>query len=187
MMRQCDFLALAGAVPLVSAGVTHWPAKRPSYTASRAGRTGMAGRYHSGPGRKHIWRNGSRGRRGGRRRLWCSLWVGRPGSYNVLYRFTGGADGGFPASGVLRDSAGNLYGTTNGGGLPGCTAGCGVVYNWTPPDKKPYCTAPRGADGDDPYAGLTADSAGNLNGTTPWGGKGNGTSGGGVVFKISGQ
>jgi uncharacterized repeat protein (TIGR03803 family) len=42
----------------------------------------------------------------------------------VLYNFTGGADGGFPLGGLIRDSAGNLYGTTNGGGA----SGAGVVF-----------------------------------------------------------
>ena len=46
------------------------------------------------------------------------------GHETVLYSFTGGADGGSPQAGVIRDSAGNLYGTTVGGG----TAGWGVVY-----------------------------------------------------------
>jgi len=34
----------------------------------------------------------------------------------VLYQFTGGADGANPETGVILDSAGNLYGTTNFGG-----------------------------------------------------------------------
>jgi uncharacterized repeat protein (TIGR03803 family) len=42
----------------------------------------------------------------------------------VLYSFTGGADGGLPQAGVIRDPAGNLYGTTAIGG----TAGWGVVF-----------------------------------------------------------
>ena len=37
-------------------------------------------------------------------------------NYTVLYSFTGGADGSEPIAGVIRDSAGNLYGTTNAGG-----------------------------------------------------------------------
>jgi uncharacterized repeat protein (TIGR03803 family) len=44
--------------------------------------------------------------------------------YTVLHYFTGGADGGLPVGGVIRDSAGNLYGATNRGG----TLGYGVVY-----------------------------------------------------------
>src|SRR2546427_9971945 len=34
----------------------------------------------------------------------------------LLYSFTGGADGANPAGAVIRDAAGNLYGTTIGGG-----------------------------------------------------------------------
>jgi uncharacterized repeat protein (TIGR03803 family) len=41
------------------------------------------------------------------------------GSYTVLYRFTGYADGGLPRSGVIRDSSGNLYGTASTGGDSG--------------------------------------------------------------------
>jgi hypothetical protein len=35
----------------------------------------------------------------------------------VLYSFTGGADGANPQAGLIRDSAGNLYGTTVAGGI----------------------------------------------------------------------
>ena len=34
------------------------------------------------------------------------------GQETVLHSFTGGPDGNFPAAGLLRDSTGNLYGTT---------------------------------------------------------------------------
>ncbi|MGC9946549.1 MAG: hypothetical protein ABSF64_09300 [Bryobacteraceae bacterium] len=34
------------------------------------------------------------------------------GQETVLYTFTGGIDGGYPYAGVIRDAAGNLYGTT---------------------------------------------------------------------------
>ena len=39
------------------------------------------------------------------------------GNENVLYRFTGGADGSYPISGLTLDAAGNLYGTTSGAGI----------------------------------------------------------------------
>jgi len=45
----------------------------------------------------------------------------------VLYSFTGGGDGGYPESGVARDSAGNLYGVTFSGGR-----GYGVAYSLLP-------------------------------------------------------
>jgi len=57
---------------------------------------------------------------------------------SVLYAFTGGADGGEPESNLLFDSAGNIYGMTEGGGnTSDCTgnfsgAGCGVVFELTP-------------------------------------------------------
>jgi uncharacterized repeat protein (TIGR03803 family) len=38
------------------------------------------------------------------------------GNEAVLYSFTGGADGAQPEAGVIRDAAGNLYGTTEAGG-----------------------------------------------------------------------
>ncbi len=44
-------------------------------------------------------------------------------SYRVIYNFTGGGDGGSPSTGLVIDAAGNLYGTTGGGGpLGGGTA-----------------------------------------------------------------
>jgi len=46
------------------------------------------------------------------------------GNETVLHSFTGGADGGTPRAGVIRDSAGSLYGTARDGG----TANAGVVF-----------------------------------------------------------
>ena len=37
-------------------------------------------------------------------------------TFTVLYNFTGGSDGGSPYAGLVRDAAGNLYGTTSVGG-----------------------------------------------------------------------
>src|SRR5580700_2483883 len=50
------------------------------------------------------------------------------GKETVLYSFTGGLDGAYPTSAVVRDSAGNLYGTANLGGV----ANEGVVYKVDP-------------------------------------------------------
>ena len=47
-------------------------------------------------------------------------------THTLLYSFTGGADGDQIYSGVVLDSAGNLYGTAAGGGTGG------VVYEVTP-------------------------------------------------------
>ena len=93
--------------------------------------------------------------------------VGPTGTETVLYSFTGGVDGRYPYAGVIRDSAGSLYGTTNQGG----TAGYGVVYKL---DTAGHYTVlysfTGGADGRTPYAGVIRDSAGNLYGTTYEGG-----------------
>jgi uncharacterized repeat protein (TIGR03803 family) len=64
------------------------------------------------------------------------------GRETVLYSFTGFADGSEPTAGVIRDSAGNLYGTTSGGGA----AGAGVVYKLSPgtaTPPSPPAAAPR--------------------------------------------
>ncbi len=47
------------------------------------------------------------------------------GHETVLYNFIGGADGLYPEANVIRDAAGNLYGTTNQGGG---AASAGVVF-----------------------------------------------------------
>jgi len=49
----------------------------------------------------------------------------------VLHRFTGGSDGSFPLSQLVLDSAGNLYGTTNLGGVS-TNGGYGVIFEITP-------------------------------------------------------
>jgi len=87
--------------------------------------------------------------------------------YTVLYNFTGGADGGAPSGGVILDSAGNLYGTTQGGG----TGGCGVAYKL---DSAGNYTVlynfAGGVDGRFPQGGVVRSPAGNLIGTTSQGG-----------------
>jgi len=53
-------------------------------------------------------------------------------TYDQLYSFKGSPDGAFPYSGVIRDSKGNLYGTSPGGGIATFECGklelCGVVF-----------------------------------------------------------
>ena len=110
------------------------------------------------------------------------------GAYTVLYRFTGQADGGDPFSGVVGDAAGNLYGVTMDGGSESCFNGCGVVYQVTPSGQETVLYSfTGGADGQNPYDPLVRDAAGNLYGTTPYGGNGGfgavSFSGGGVVVQ----
>jgi uncharacterized repeat protein (TIGR03803 family) len=103
------------------------------------------------------------------------------GHETVLYAFTGGADGGAPYAGVISDSAGNLYGTASGGGA----AGWGVVYKLdTAGQETVLYSFKGGADGGKPYAGVISDSAGNLYGTTLYGGVYSGVAGFGVVYKL---
>ncbi len=52
-------------------------------------------------------------------------------TYTTLYYFTGDNDGYWPASNVVMDASGNLYGTTFGGGPYG-DGGYGVVWELTP-------------------------------------------------------
>jgi uncharacterized repeat protein (TIGR03803 family) len=107
------------------------------------------------------------------------------GTETVLYSFTGGADGASPSAGLIQDAAGNLYGTTSGGGAAStCNppSGCGVVFKLNPisgTEKVLYRF--KGADGAYPLAGLVRDTAGNLYGTTNGGGAHNL----GVVFKLN--
>ena len=99
------------------------------------------------------------------------------GHQTVLYSFSGGTDGGFPAAGVIRDSAGNLYGTTVNGGA----AGYGTVYMLDAAGQETVLYSfTGGTDGGFPYSGLMRDAAGNLYGTTT----SRGTAGGGVVYKL---
>ncbi len=103
-----------------------------------------------------------------------------PWTETVLYRFTGGADGGNPYSPVILDAAGNVYGTTQSGGA----ANLGTAFEvspsgsgWTETVLYSFTGIP---DGSQPESGLLLDSAGNLYGTTADGGADNS----GTVFQL---
>jgi len=102
----------------------------------------------------------------------------RSGNETVLYTFSGGADGGYPLAGLMRDPSGNFYGTTNGGGA----SSAGVVFKLdTSGDETVLYSFTGGADGGYPLLVVLArDSTGDLYGTTGSGG----TANQGVVFKI---
>jgi uncharacterized repeat protein (TIGR03803 family) len=94
------------------------------------------------------------------------------GGETVLHGFKGGKDGSGPQGFLVRDTAGNLYGTTTAGG----TYGWGTVFEITGTKETVLYSFGGNGDGASPQAGLTMDTAGNLYGTTSAGGsKGNGT------------
>jgi uncharacterized repeat protein (TIGR03803 family) len=115
------------------------------------------------------------------------------GTKTELYKFKGPpSDGYIPAGNLIMDSSGNLYGTTQGGGRAGCFAdyGCGVVFKLAPDGAETMLHVFKGGkdDGANPLGGLILDSAGNLYGTTEFGGSSNacnGAVGCGTVFKIA--
>jgi uncharacterized repeat protein (TIGR03803 family) len=101
------------------------------------------------------------------------------GNESVLYAFgTAAKDGSDPSAGLIQDSAGNLYGTTIGGGAHGQ----GTVYRIDPAGKETilYSFGATVTDGSGPTCSLILDNSGNLYGTTPSGG----ANGSGTVFKV---
>jgi uncharacterized repeat protein (TIGR03803 family) len=111
------------------------------------------------------------------------------GTYAVLYRFcqqSGCADGYWPSADLTIDAAGNLYGTTFGGGAYGTYNG-GVVFKLAPDGTytvlHTFCSQSGCVDGSNPVASLSMDAAGNLYGTASGGGTG--TIPGGVVFELT--
>lgn len=107
----------------------------------------------------------------------------------VLHSFTGGADGGLPAAGVIFDQVGNLYGTTDYGGNLACNPGygCGTVFQLTPSGsgwmEKVLYTFQGASDGASPLGGLIFDSLGNLYGSTSY--NAFDFLGGGTVFELT--
>jgi len=119
----------------------------------------------------------------------------------VLYSFQGIPDGDQPVGAVVFDAAGNLYGATTLGGADTCPgiAQCGIVYKLQPPAKKggPWSETElyifkgqKFNDGETPVGGVIFDTAGNLYGTTAYGGSGGcillgGVVGCGTVYKMT--
>jgi hypothetical protein len=119
----------------------------------------------------------------------------------ILYSFQGVSDGAIPTGAVVFDKAGNLYGATQDGGSSSCDGPgqCGTVYQLAPPATKGgawtetvlYIFKGHAQnDGATPEGGLVIDQAGNLYGTTGYGGSGpctllGGAVGCGTVYEIS--
>ena len=108
-------------------------------------------------------------------------------TYDQLYSFKGSPDGAFPYSGVIRDSEGNLYGTSPGGGIAfECgKLPCGVVFKLDSAGKETvlytFCSQSNCSDGYSPSGGLFRDAEGNFFGSTEFGG----AYGYGTIFKLS--
>jgi uncharacterized repeat protein (TIGR03803 family) len=89
----------------------------------------------------------------------------------TLHNFGGAGDGGHPMAALIFDGAGNLYGTTSGGGA----FGLGTAFELSPdPDggwtERILHNFGGVGDGETPKASLILDAAGNLYGTTYAGG-----------------
>jgi uncharacterized repeat protein (TIGR03803 family) len=104
--------------------------------------------------------------------------VGPDGAFTALHIFGGDADGGNPSAALLRDQAGNLYGTTARGG----PKGYGTVFRIDAVGHETILHSFLGGhdDGVDPAGPLISDQAGNLFGTTNGGGAANA----GIMFEL---
>jgi uncharacterized repeat protein (TIGR03803 family) len=99
------------------------------------------------------------------------------GNMKTLHRFSG-PDGASPIGGLIRDTAGNLYGTAETGGR----YHSGTIFKLDPTGAESVLYSFAGPpDGDYPEAGLILDAVGNLYGTTA----GGGTIGAGTVFELN--
>jgi uncharacterized repeat protein (TIGR03803 family) len=95
----------------------------------------------------------------------------------VLHTFTPSLKLGRLPNALIRDTAGNLYGTTYQGGIDSCPGypGCGTVFELTPGANGEWTLTVlhrfNGKNGFEPsFGGLILDHAGNLYGTTEAGG-----------------
>ena len=110
------------------------------------------------------------------------------GAERLLYSFcsnikitTACTDGDSPDAALIVDGTGNFFGTTQFGGAQGF----GVVFELSSSGSEKvlysFCSKPNCVDGQVPSAGVVADRAGNLYGTTYYGG----SRSAGVVFQIA--
>jgi uncharacterized repeat protein (TIGR03803 family) len=106
--------------------------------------------------------------------------VDTSGNLSIFYSFAGPPDGNDPVSGLIRDAAGNLYGTTaHGGTTTVCGtdqpswAGCGIVFKLDPSGTETvlHRFGSNGPDGAFPNGPLALDSSGTVWGSTQEGGR----------------
>ncbi|MFZ0731195.1 MAG: choice-of-anchor tandem repeat GloVer-containing protein [Candidatus Sulfotelmatobacter sp.] len=108
--------------------------------------------------------------------------ISTSGNFKSIYSFAGGTDGCNPQASVIRDSAGNLYGTTESGGA----SNVGTVFKIDRSGRESVFYAFQGgSDGASPITDLVRDKSGNLYGTTASGGGSTVCAQGcGIAFKI---
>jgi uncharacterized repeat protein (TIGR03803 family) len=106
------------------------------------------------------------------------------GRESVLHTF-GGTPAKYPDSSLIADAAGNLYGTTTGGGSSDCFDGCGTVFKLSPISSgfsySVLYVFKNAQEGDFASSNLIFDTVGNLYGTTELGGDNDA----GNVFKLT--
>ncbi len=109
------------------------------------------------------------------------------GNETVLHRFGNAQKSGdFPNAGFILDAAGNLYGTTEGGGINtnGGNGGAGAIFKLDPTGNETVLHFfEEFVDGDAPQSGLIQDGVGNFYGTTAYGGNPSA----GSVYKLDPQ
>ena len=119
---------------------------------------------------------------GGLAAAWLVTSAWAASTTKLVYSFGGNADGEYTDTELVADSTGNLYGTSVQGGL----YGGGTVFQVTPAGVHTVLyDFTGGADGGEPYKGVTLDAQGNLYGTAVTGGGGSCEGGCGVVFKLT--
>jgi uncharacterized repeat protein (TIGR03803 family) len=178
----CAFIAAGGPAPAYATGTTLYSFTNTSGAQPQASLTADAkGNLY---GTTHA---------GGAFGFGAVFRLTRPASANggwtetVLYSFTGGADGKFPAGNVIFGSQGSLYGAASLGGSD-VSGNAGVVFELTPPasgkgawqETVLHNFLPSQSDGYQPQAGLI-ERDGAFYGTTQYGGASNM----GTVFKLT--
>jgi uncharacterized repeat protein (TIGR03803 family) len=104
------------------------------------------------------------------------------GRFHLLHSFCNGCgDGSGPSGALVADAAGNMYGTTVGGGLNDGGTVFKIGRDGTTDIVYSFCTQSNCSDGAEPLSGLIADHAGNFYGTT----SGGGTQSRGTVFRLT--
>jgi uncharacterized repeat protein (TIGR03803 family) len=103
---------------------------------------------------------------------------------NIIFSFDE-ADGEYADTDLETDTAGNIYGTTVLGGDFGSGTVFKLSHTSTGWVQTVLYSFTSGADGGEPYKGVTIDRQGNLYGTAVTGGSGSCEGGCGVVYKLT--